>query len=82
VSTLMLLPVFKETPRYSKCYCLYLSLRTVDFILSSNLYSVSETSDSLCGLSSWLQIQSLGSIPDATRFSEKWWVWNRIHSAS
>jgi hypothetical protein len=23
-----------------------------------------------------------GSIPDATRFSEKQWVWNGVHSAS
>jgi hypothetical protein len=23
-----------------------------------------------------------GSIPGATRFSEKWWVWNRVHPAS
>jgi hypothetical protein len=23
-----------------------------------------------------------GSIPDATRFSEKYWVWNGVHSAS
>jgi hypothetical protein len=23
-----------------------------------------------------------GSIPGATRFSEKWWVWNGVHSAS
>jgi hypothetical protein len=22
-----------------------------------------------------------GSIPGATRFSEKWWVWNGVHSA-
>jgi hypothetical protein len=26
--------------------------------------------------------RDLGSIPCATRFSEKWWVWNEVHSAS
>jgi hypothetical protein len=26
--------------------------------------------------------RGLGSIPDATRFSEKQWVWNGVHSAS
>jgi hypothetical protein len=26
--------------------------------------------------------RGLGSIPGATRFSEKWWVWNGVHSAS
>jgi hypothetical protein len=30
----------------------------------------------LSGQSSWP-----GSIPDTTRFSEKYWVWNRVHSA-
>jgi hypothetical protein len=32
--------------------------------------------------STWLQIQKPGSIPCATRFSEKYWVWNGVHSAS
>jgi hypothetical protein len=26
--------------------------------------------------------RGLGSIPGATRFSEKKWVWNEVHSAS
>jgi hypothetical protein len=34
------------------------------------------------GQSSWLQIQVPCSIPGHTRFSEKKWVWNGVHSAS
>jgi hypothetical protein len=34
--------------------------------------------DRLCGL----MVRGPGSIPDATRFSEKQWVWNWVHSAS
>jgi hypothetical protein len=34
------------------------------------------------GQSSWLQIQRSISIPDATKFTEKSWVWNGVHSAS
>jgi hypothetical protein len=34
------------------------------------------------GQSSWLQILGPGSILCATRFSEKYWAWNGIHSAS
>jgi hypothetical protein len=38
-----------------------------------------------CGLVTRVPIYRSGgpcSIPGATRFSEKWWVWNGVHSAS
>jgi alpha-glucosidase (family GH31 glycosyl hydrolase) len=44
VFILMLRPVFKEIPRYRKLDLFYVSLGAVDFIISSNLESVSETS--------------------------------------
>jgi hypothetical protein len=34
------------------------------------------------GQSSWLRSRAPGSISGATRFSEKQWVWNGVHSAS
>jgi hypothetical protein len=34
------------------------------------------------GQSSCYRSRGPGSIPGATRFSEKWWVWNGVHSAS
>jgi hypothetical protein len=36
--------------------------------------------DLLCGL--LVRSRGPGSIPGTTRFSEKWWVWNVVHSAS
>jgi hypothetical protein len=41
--------------------------------------------DRLCGLVVRVpgyKIRGPGSIPGATRFSEKKWVWNGVHSAS
>jgi hypothetical protein len=41
--------------------------------------------DRLCGLLvrvSGYRSRRPGSIPCDTRFSEKWWVWNGVHSAS
>jgi hypothetical protein len=41
--------------------------------------------DSLCGLALRVlgyRSRGPGSIPGATRFSEKWWAWNGVHSAS
>jgi hypothetical protein len=41
--------------------------------------------DRLCGLVVRVlgyRSRGLGSIPDATTFSEKYWVWNGVHSAS
>jgi hypothetical protein len=41
--------------------------------------------DRLCGLViivSGYRSRGLGSIPGASRFSEKYWVWNGVHSAS
>jgi hypothetical protein len=41
--------------------------------------------DSLCGLVVRVpgyRFRGPGSIPGATRFSEKQWVWNGVHSAS
>jgi hypothetical protein len=41
--------------------------------------------DLLCGLVVRVpgyRSRGPGSIPNATRFYEKWWVWNRVHSAS
>jgi hypothetical protein len=43
------------------------------------------TFDRLCGLVVRVpgyRSRGPGSIPDATRFSEKYWVWNGVHSAS
>jgi hypothetical protein len=42
-------------------------------------------SDRLCGLVVRVpgyRFRGPGSIPVATRFSETWWVWNGVHSAS
>jgi hypothetical protein len=42
-----------------------------------------ETRDRLCGLVFLAtDPEVLGSIPGASRFSEKQWVWNRVYSAS
>jgi hypothetical protein len=41
--------------------------------------------DRLCGLVVGILVyrsRGPGSIPGATRFSEKYWVWNGVHSAS
>jgi hypothetical protein len=41
--------------------------------------------DRLCGLVAmvpWYRSTGPGSISVATRFSENWWVWNGVHSAS
>jgi hypothetical protein len=41
--------------------------------------------DHLCGLWSGFlatDTEVPGSIPGATRFSEWWWVWDGVHSAS
>jgi hypothetical protein len=41
--------------------------------------------DCLCGLVirfPGYRSRGPGSIPCATRFSEKYWIWNRVHSAS
>jgi hypothetical protein len=41
--------------------------------------------DRLCGLVVRIpghRSRSLRSIPGTTRFSEKWWVWNGVYSAS
>jgi hypothetical protein len=38
--------------------------------------------DRLCGLvvrAPGYRSRGPGSIPSATRFSEKWWVWNGVH---
>jgi hypothetical protein len=45
----------------------------------------SSTDDRLCGLVVRVfgyRSTGPGSIPGATRFSEKQWVWNEVHSAS
>jgi hypothetical protein len=47
--------------------------------------SLVNTIDRLCGLEVRVPgYRSRGpdSIPGATRFPEKWWVWNGVHSAS
>jgi hypothetical protein len=45
------------------------------------LRSVVLSVDSLCGLV--VRVPEVpGSIPGAARFSEKYWVWNRVHTAS
>jgi hypothetical protein len=46
---------------------------------------VGEGNDRLCGLvvrHHGYRSRGSGSIPGATRFSEKQWVWNGLHSAS
>jgi hypothetical protein len=50
-----------------------------------NLYVMWKKVDRLCGLEVRVPgYRSIGpgSIPGATRFSEKQWVWNGVHSAS
>jgi hypothetical protein len=47
------------------------------FILSNETASVVEWSEFLA-----TDPEVLDSILGASRFSEKWWVWNGVHSAS
>jgi hypothetical protein len=50
-----------------------------------NIYESSFIFDRLCGLVVRVpgyRSRGPGSIPGATRFSEKQWVWNGVHSAS
>jgi hypothetical protein len=60
-------------PEQTKTYTTARNLRK-DLIL--NLYG---PPDRLCGL--MVRSRGPGWIPGATRFSEKQWVWNRVHSA-
>jgi hypothetical protein len=51
----------------------------------SNYHGISLLSDRLCDLAVSVpgyRSRGPGSIPGATRFSEKQWVWNGVHSAS
>jgi hypothetical protein len=63
----------------TEMYCAYCELRT-EFI-----YVMQNKADHLCGLVVRVpgcRSRGPGSIPGATRFSEKLWVWNGVHSAS
>jgi hypothetical protein len=49
------------------------------------IYVMWKKVDLLCGLVVIVpgyRFRGPGFIPSATRFSEKWWVWNGVHSAS
>jgi hypothetical protein len=49
------------------------------------IYVMQKKVDRFCGLVVRVpgyRSQVPSSIPDATRFSEKYWVWNGVHSAS
>jgi hypothetical protein len=62
-----------------KMYCASCEVRT-EFI-----YVMQKKVDRLCGLVVRVpgyRSKGPGSIPGATRFSEKYWVWNRVHPAS
>jgi hypothetical protein len=62
-----------HTPHTSKPYeCQMSSFHCVYlFVVGPPLWSSGETDPDVPG-----------AIPGATRFSEKWWVWNGVHSAS
>jgi hypothetical protein len=50
-----------------------------------NKFFIHNITDRLCGLVvrvTGYRSGGPGSISGATRFSEKWWVWNGVHSAS
>jgi hypothetical protein len=53
-----------------------------DVGLGSNYFKAFDVPDRLCGLVvPGCRSRGPGSIPVATRFSEKYWVWNGVHSA-
>jgi hypothetical protein len=57
----------------------------VEILLIVTIMTVFSSYDRLCGLVVRVpgyRSRGPGSIPGATRFSEKKWVWNGVHSAS
>jgi hypothetical protein len=61
------------------------TLCSVHFISACILYFYKVIADRLCGLVLRVpgyRARGPGSIPGATKFSEKYWVWNGVHSAS
>jgi hypothetical protein len=78
---------YLQTARCIKCD---VNVHNVGLHFLDKIYaSVNLTSwvltDRLCGLVVRVpgyRSRGRGSIPGATRLSEKWWVWNRVHSAS
>jgi hypothetical protein len=69
-----------RAPGYTtEMYCVSREVRT-EFI-----YVIYKKVDRLCGLVLRVpgyRSRTPGSIPGATRFSDKYWVWNGVHSAS
>jgi hypothetical protein len=64
-------------------YCLKCAF--IELTVTGIITSISNAGDRLCGLVVTVpgyRSGGLGSIPCATRFSEKWWIWNGICSAS
>jgi hypothetical protein len=52
------------------------------FVNNPTLFIKGVTSDRLCHLVVRVpdcRTRGMGSSPGATRFSEKWWVWNGVH---
>jgi hypothetical protein len=62
-------------------------LFSVNMLLVKYIYFwlIFQMLDNLCGLVAWVpgyRSRGLGSFPGTTRFSEKYWAWNGVHSAS
>jgi PPE-repeat protein len=53
--------------------------------ITIHYFNIITNDDHFCGLVVGVpgyRSRGLGSIPGTTRFSEKYWVWNGVHSAS